>query len=197
MRQKSTTEGLSVGIFGQLASWSTTSKGFSALSENSSGGGGGIRIGYGITQRLEPYLRADYAVLTNTDFSTMKTKLTHYDLGMRFNFGSTIKRFRPFAELAASSVKAVIDPLPYNNDDYHLGLNGYGLTGGLGFNVFITPAVGLNLEYSAVLLGKFNKSVDFGYSGEVLSREDLPEGGLVIGTGRLSIGLSYYLNGRR
>jgi hypothetical protein len=197
MRQRSTTEGLGIGLFGQLGSWSTTSKDFSALSDKSSGAGLGIRVGYGITQRLEPYFRADYSTLTNSDYTTMKTKLSHYDLGLRFNFGSTIKRFRPFAELAASSVNAVIDPLPYNKDDYHLGLHGYGLTGGLGFNFFVSSALALNLEYSAVLVGQFNKSVDFGYSGETTTKQDITGGDILIGTGRLSLGVSYYLKGRR
>lgn len=197
MRQRSTAEGLNIGAFGQFASWSTTSDDFSALSNSSSGGGGGLRLGYGFTQRLETYLRADYSVLSNSILTATKTNMTHVDVGLRFNFGSTIKRFRPFAELAASSVRAVIDPIPVNNQKYQLGLKGYGLTGGVGFNFFLSPALALNLEYKGVLIGQFSKTVDFGYSGESTSSETLPNGAILIGTGRASAGVNYYLKGRR
>lgn len=197
MRQRSTTEGLGIHLFGQLSSWATTSEDYSVLSDNSSGGGLGIRLGYGITQRLEPYLRADYTMLTNSTYTDMRTNLTHLDLGLRFNFGSTIQRFRPFAELAGSHVRAVIDPLPVGSNDLRLGMQGYGLTGGLGFNLFLTPALAINAEYASVLIGKFSKTVDLGYSGGSTVQTELPGGGLVIGTGRLSIGLAYYLSGRR
>ena len=192
LRQRSTTKGLNFGLYGQYAHWNTSSRDFSLLTKGVSGPGIGLRLGYGIKQAYEVFLQGDFSVMSNAN-TGIDVAMGHFDAGLRFNVGSTTSRFRPLLDLAYSAVVASSDVL-YYGDPGTLTLAGSGLTGGLGFNYFLSIPWAVHVRYSRVLIGSFSSNT---FTSENGIGEDAIDDKMLMGTGRLSVGITYYLRGRR
>src|SRR5688572_30024307 len=96
-RQRSNTQGFNAALSGHVLGW--TSKYFLYLDEGApSGYGGGIRLGYGITQLIEPYINIDGTSMGVSDVDAESFKMTHIDIGVRFNLGGTTLPVRPFVD---------------------------------------------------------------------------------------------------
>jgi hypothetical protein len=100
--QRSTTRGWMLGAYVQGGSLTVDG-------DDPSGGGGlGIRAGYGVNRHFTPYLEADAIQfdVANTDLGG-DWGMTHLDLGVRYSFANSLRRWVPFLETALG-VRAVI-----------------------------------------------------------------------------------------
>jgi opacity protein-like surface antigen len=150
---RSTTEGLSASLSGNFMGWS--SKYFSALDQLEPNGlGWGFQLGYGINQNLEIIGRYDRSSLTQK-FDWDYFNYSNTALVFRCNFGSTIKRFRPFLEVGGTHANLSVSPLELDNEIVDFELKGFGLSYAGGLNFFLTR--NLSIELSALgTYGKFN-----------------------------------------
>ena len=134
VRQSSNTGGLNLAAQVHALGWS--SEYFQFLDENAgSGYGGGVRIGYGITQLFEPYLGVDFTKMGLSDVDAKSFSMTHVDLGLRLNFAGTTHPVRPFVEGGYSFRKGTVKEVINGNSYIDLKFSGG------------TPHVGGGLHY--------------------------------------------------
>lgn len=129
VRQKSNTKGFFINAGGHVLGWA--SEYFKYMDKNApSGYGGGARIGYGVTQLIEPYIGFDATSMGMSNVDAQSFGMTHIDVGVRFNLGGTILPVRPFVEAGYSSRKGTIkhvingnnyDDLEFSGGTPHLG----------------------------------------------------------------------------
>ena len=95
LAQRSTTRGFTVGAHLQGASLTVEDD------DPSSGGGAGLRIGYGLNRNFTLYVEADAIQfdVENEEFGGEWT-MGHADLGVRYNFANSLRRWIPFLEAA-------------------------------------------------------------------------------------------------
>jgi hypothetical protein len=93
--QRSTTRGFTVGAHLQGASLAVEN------GDPDDGGGLGLRVGYGFNRRFTGYLETDAIVfdVANPEFGGYWS-MVHADLGVRFNFANSLRRWVPFLEAA-------------------------------------------------------------------------------------------------
>jgi hypothetical protein len=117
----------------------------SALSvegENTESGGGlGLKLGYGFTDAIAIVAALDGAIINGEDGDDYA--LGHFDLGLQFNLLGPASAFRPYALIAFSSRAAIMD---VDGDD--LNLTGTGPTFGGGFRYFFRPALAVDVALS-------------------------------------------------
>ena len=99
--QRSTTRGFSIGGHLQAASLTVEDD------DPSSGGGLGLRAGYGFDRKFTGYLEID-GITFDVENPEMEGEWTmaHVDLGVRYNFANSLRRWVPFLD-AAIGVRAV------------------------------------------------------------------------------------------
>ncbi len=151
---RSSTQGFSVSVNANYMGWASDF--FQVLDQEEPNGAGiGLQVGFGINEHLELIARFDKSSLSqNFDWDYFNYNNT--GLAVRFNFGSTTKRFRPFLELGGTQSKFAVSPLSLNNQLVDYDLKGLGLSYSGGFNLFITRNI--SLELSALgSSGGFNK----------------------------------------
>jgi hypothetical protein len=148
--QRSTTRGFTVGAHLQGASLTVDN------GDPDGGGGFGARVGYG-------YLEADAIVfdVANPDFGGYWS-MVHADLGVRFNFANSTRRWVPFLE-GALGVRAVQveDRTRMNGDTVpELNFSGGAASAGGGISFFATEK--LAIETLVKLTGGTFEQVDVG-----------------------------------
>ncbi|MCY7352589.1 MAG: porin family protein [Cytophagaceae bacterium] len=183
IRQRSTTEGLSLGLQGHMLGWSSTY--FQFLDENSGNGAGiGARLGYGLTQRFELFAEYDYTSMNVKNLDAESFRFSHVTGGLRFNFSATTHRVRPFAELGyalrTGQVNQVINGASYDNIIFKKGA--FHVGGGL--NYFVSLPVALTLSGAFQTGPKSTVTVNGFDSGDKAD----------IGTFRISAGVILYLS---
>ena len=100
--QRSTTRGFNVGAHLQGASLRVEDD-----DDDAGGGGLGARLGYGFNRNFTGYLEVDGIVfdVENPDLQG-EWAMVHVDLGVRYNFANSLRRWIPFLE-GALGVRAV------------------------------------------------------------------------------------------
>jgi opacity protein-like surface antigen len=128
---RSGTRGLTVGL--DLNGSAIETNGSTAGTPR--GAGFGLSLGYGVSERVSLFARADYAY-----------QIAHVDVGARYSFGGTSSRLRPYVEgaLTRTGTSAFVAPLEEGLSRSH----GYGLTGGAGVEYFVSSRVALDLGVS-------------------------------------------------
>jgi len=159
LRQHSNTQGFQAYAGVHSLGWTSTY--FQFLDENAgSGVGGGIQLGYGVTQLLEPYVGYDFTSLSTSDVDAESFHMNHLDVGLRFNLGGTILRLRPFLEGGFSrrsgTIKHIINGTQYNDIKFSGGTPHFG--GGVRF----FPSKGISVIASGLFTTskKNNLTVD-------------------------------------
>lgn len=148
LEMKSNTEGLSIGISGNLLNWSSDY--FTRLDDDEPTGIGiGAEVGYGFTQRLEAIVRLDYSTLALND-EWDNFSMVNFDLMARFNLGSTTKKFRPYLELGVGNQSMNISPIFFDNQAVEYNMNGWGFAYGAGVNYFLNRNFLLTLNASGI-----------------------------------------------
>ncbi|WP_345266749.1 outer membrane beta-barrel protein [Nibrella viscosa] len=183
LRQRSTTEGLSLGIQGNVLSWSSDY--FQYLDEQAgSGSGFGVRVGYGFTQRLEAFGQYDISFMSLDQLDAEAFRISSLTGGLRFNFRATTRPLRPYVELGYARRTGKLDQVVNGNSYDNLLFKGGALHvgGGLSYYVALPLAITLNGAFqgggkSAIQVNGFDSS----------NRADVT-------TFRVSLGLILYLS---
>lgn len=183
---KSSTKGFSLNLSLAYGSWNSQSTFLGDLDEIEPAGiGYSLKAAYGINQGLEVFLSYD-RMSFDQEFDWDDYQLTAIDLGARYNFGATLRWFRPFVEGAISFNNLLIDPITFDGSTlFELKSSGAGITVGGGFHIFIIPNLSFNAD------GRFG----FGnFSSTSLSGTDVGDLGetLDLTTLRLHFGLTYF-----
>lgn len=140
VRQRSATKGFNAAARVHVLGWA--SEYFEYLDKNAgSGFGGGLRLGYGVTELIEPYIGVDFTSLGTSDIDAESFKMMHFDVGVRVNLAGTVHPVRPFVEAGYSylsgKVDHVINGATYDDLKFYGGKPHVG--GGLHY-FFKTPA---------------------------------------------------------
>jgi hypothetical protein len=141
--QSSTTQGLSLGF--HLSGASLTVEG----QESNGAAGGGISVGYGLNRNIMLFAQLDGAQFDDQVSGDVEGdwRLGHADLGVRYHFPGTERRWVPYAQ-AAFSYRAVTveDPTVDGTQRSEVELSGAALSLGGGLAVYISEAFSLDAQ---------------------------------------------------
>lgn len=142
---RSSAQGFSINLDFAYGSWNSESQFLGDLDDlEPSGLGFGAKVAYGIDQNIEVFL-AIRQIGFKQEFDWDAYKVNNVDIGGRYNFGATLRRFRPFLEAALSFHSLVIDPITFDGSTvFKLESSGAGLTLGGGCHFFILPNLSAN-----------------------------------------------------
>jgi hypothetical protein len=131
--QRSTTRGFTLGVHLQGASLKVED------ADPSGGGGAGLRVGYGFNRNFTGYIEADGITfdIENSDFGG-EWSMAHVDLGLRYSFANSLRRWVPFVEGAIGTravrlENATVDSVSVGRLNFTGGAASLG--GGVGFFV--------------------------------------------------------------
>lgn len=166
--------------------------GVSGVGENAemeNGGGLGLALGYGFTDRVALYLNVDAAAIQyDEDDDHIETTEDDYaavtaDLGVRMNFGNEGMKLRPYINAAISGV-VLGEEYELAGETVESALAGGGLTVGGGLQYFFSPSLALDLGLQATQ-GAFTEiAVDD-------EEEELDEG-IAFTTSRIQLGVTWH-----
>lgn len=143
----SNTAGFSISLAPAYASWSSESLFLGTLDdEEPNGYGMNIKVAYGINQRIEVFIAYGFeGFAQELDWDTYRHQA--FDFGARFNFGATLKKWRPFLEGALTRNDLSIDPIVFDGTGQLFKLNVKGLSGtvGAGVHYFLNTNFSLNV----------------------------------------------------
>ncbi|GAB3935133.1 outer membrane beta-barrel protein [Larkinella terrae] len=153
IRQKSTTEGLSIGLQGHMLGWSSDY--FQFLDENSGNGlGFGGRVGFGLTQRFEVFAQYDRTKMNIKNIDAESFTFTNLTGGVRFNFSATTHALRPFAEVGYVHRVGKVDQVINNNSYDNILFKGGAAHIGAGLNYYLSLPIALTANGSFQVGGK-------------------------------------------
>jgi Outer membrane protein beta-barrel domain len=155
--QQSTTRGLSVGAHLQGTSLTVEDD------EPSGGGGLGLRLGYGFNRIVTGFVQLDGSSITIENGGTIvgDWALAHAEVGARFHFANSLRRWVPYLEVAAGGRAVSVSDASVNGqrvDD--VTFSGGAVTVGGGLSAYLTRKVALDVSLKFTG-GTFNK-VDLG-----------------------------------
>lgn len=144
--QRSTTRGFTVGAHLQGASLEVEDD------DPAGGGGAGLRVGYGFNRNFAGYIEADGIRfdVENTDFGGEWT-MAHVDLGLRYSFANSLRRWVPFLEAAIGARAVRLEDATVDGDSVgQLNFSGGALSlgGGVGFFVSEKLAIETLVKFS-------------------------------------------------
>lgn len=177
--QKSNTKGFFVSAGAHSLGWSSNY--FKYMDENAPNGfGGGLRLSYGVTQLIEPYIGFDATSMGTENVDAESFKMSHIDLGVRFNLGGTILPVRPFVEGGFSARKGKIDHVINGNEYDDVEFSGGTPHLGGGLRYFFSKAV------SAYASGLFT----IGKASNLTLNGEKQPGDVDVTTFRIGVGVS-------
>lgn len=142
--QVSTTRGFNLGFHLNGSTLTVDS------SDPSGGGGAGLRIAYGINRIVTLYFQGDGAQVDVQNAESLRGTWTvgHADLGVRFHFANSLRRWVPYLEAALgtramSVTDAVVEGQGVTGD---VTFSGADLSLGGGFMVYVARTVALDVE---------------------------------------------------
>lgn len=154
--QRSTTRGFTVGAHIQGASLEVEDD------DPANGGGAGLRVGYGFNRNFTGYIEADGITfdVENPDFGGEWT-MGHLDLGVRYNFANSLRRWIPFLEAAVGGRAVRLENATVEgNDAGDLNFSGGSLSVGGGIGFFVSEK--LAIESLVKFTGGTFEQVDVG-----------------------------------
>lgn len=180
--QVSTTRGFHLGFHVQGASLSV--EGDDTPDE---GGGAGIRVGYGINRIVTLFADVDGAVITVEGAENLSGDwgMAHVDLGARFHFANSLRRWVPFLDVAVGFRSVGVDDALINNETLEsVSFNGGSFSIGGGLAVYFTETLALDLA-ARFTAGEFTE-IEVG----ALSLGNLD---IDANSGRFNLGLVWWL----
>lgn len=143
--QQSTTRGFTVGLHLTAASLSVEG----GDDERNNAGGGGLYLGYGVNRRITIFVQGDGGQFDNESTDNIEGEWTmgHFDVGVRFNFANSLRKWVPFLQGAlgyrvVGVDNPVVDDVPRNE----LSISGSGLTLGGGVDFYLSESWALDLQ---------------------------------------------------
>ena len=143
LAQESTTRGFTIGLHATGASLVIEG------GERSNAGGGGINLGYGLNRRFTIFAQGDGAQFDEQDTGDVEGTWTmgHFEVGARFNFANSLRRWVPFLQGALGyRVVSVSDPVVNSTAVNEVSLSGAGLSLGGGTYFYFKESFALNLQ---------------------------------------------------
>lgn len=183
VRQRSATKGFNAAARFHVLGWASDY--FLYLDKNATTGfGGGARLGYGITELLEPYVGIDFTSMSKSKIDASSFSMLHLDAGVRVNLAGTINPVRPFVQAGYTFLKGkvgeVINGSGYDDVEFYGGKPHLG--GGVSYFFKIPIAV---FAEGLFTVGKKSKAKLNG--SEVPDEPDVT-------TFRINIGISFNLS---
>jgi hypothetical protein len=144
--QRSTTRGFTVGAHLQGASLQVEDD------DPAGGGGAGLRVGYGFNRNFAGYIEADGIAfdVDNPDFGG-EWSMAHVDLGLRYSFANSLRRWIPFIEGAIGARAVRLDNATVDSaavDELNFSGGALSIGGGLGFFVSEKLAIETLVKFS-------------------------------------------------
>ncbi|WP_128547822.1 outer membrane beta-barrel protein [Larkinella soli] len=165
IRQRSSTEGFSLGLQGHMLGWSSDY--FQFLDENSGNGlGGGLRAGFGLTQRLELFAQYDATKMNIDNVDAESFRFTTLTGGVRFNFSATTHALRPFVEAGYARRTGKIDQVINGNTYDNILFRGGSAHLGAGLNYFLSLPVAITVNGAFQVGGKSAIDLNGAESGD-------------------------------
>jgi hypothetical protein len=178
--QVSTTRGLNLGLRVSGASLKVEDG-----DARDDGAGGGIHIGYGINRTIMLLLQLDgHGFMLEDGTIEGEWTLAHADLGARFHFASTLRRWVPYLEASLSGLGVTVkDPVVEGQEESDVTFGGGGFTGGGGILFYLKETVALEAHLK-ISGGTFTE----------IEIDNVTVSGLEIdaGTSRFSLGVSWW-----
>jgi len=143
LAQRSTTRGLDLGL--HLTGSSLTVEDDDGRDD---GAGVGIHVGYGINRTVMVFLQIDGAGFMVED-GTIEGDWTmaHLDLGARFHFANTLRRWVPYLQAALSGRSVGVSDATVGDDtDAEVSFSGGGLSGGGGLLVYFNETFAADVQ---------------------------------------------------
>ena len=143
--QESTTRGFTVGLHLTAASLSVEG----GDDERNNAGGGGLYLGYGVNRRITIFVQGDGGQFDNESTDNIEGEWTmgHFDVGVRFNFANSLRKWVPFLQGALGyRVVGVNDPVVDDVPRNELSFSGAGLTLGGGVDFYLSESWALDLQ---------------------------------------------------
>lgn len=135
--QKSTSRGLSVGLQA-LGTSLTVEKG-----DENNGGGLGLRVGYGFNRIVTGFITLDGSAVqipASNSFVAGEWTLAHAEVGARFHFANSLRRWVPYLETSIGARSVSIENTSVNNSPAgKVSFNGPALSVGTGMSIFASP----------------------------------------------------------
>ncbi|WP_338872897.1 hypothetical protein WBJ53_29135 [Spirosoma sp. SC4-14] len=183
IRQRSTTEGISITLQGHVLGWSSDY--FQYLDENAGSGlGYGGRIGYGFNQRLELFAQYDHTGMKKDNIDAKSFTFANATGGVRFNFSATTHALRPFAELGYAYRSGKVEQTFVFTANDNLQFKAGALHIGAGLNYFVALPVAITLNGALQVGGKSAIAVN---GSDLTDKADVT-------TFRISAGVVFYLS---
>jgi hypothetical protein len=184
VRQRSTTKGINAAAQAHVLGWASTY--FLYLDKNApSGFGGGLWIGYGVTELIEPYISYNFTGMGTSKIDAQGFKMSHFDAGVRVNLAGTVHPVRPYLQAGYTYLKGTVDQVinggTYDDVEFYGGKPHLG--GGLRYFLKIPVAVFADGIFT---VGKKSKTKLNG--SEIPDKPDVT-------TFRINIGISLNLAG--
>lgn len=155
--QLSTTRGASFGV--HLEGTSLTPKD----GKTTSGGGLGLRAGYGFNRIVTGFVELDGSQINVDESGPIfgSWRLAHVEIGARFHFASSLRRWVPYLETSAGTRAVQVHDARVNGQNAGtVTFNGGAFTVGTGLSVYVKPTVALDV--SLKLTGGRFTEVDLG-----------------------------------
>lgn len=136
--------------------------------------GGGVKLGFGVTDNITVFLRGDVASVSYEEevdeLGADSYTLANIDLGGRYSFASgTNAALMPYVELGLSGT-SIVDELTVEGETYDISYSGGGLLVGFGLEYFLNRNVAVD---GGLMLGK-GRLTTFELDGEPFDEgEDL------------------------
>jgi opacity protein-like surface antigen len=145
--QLSTTRGLTLGL--HLSGASLVVEG----EDRNEGGGLGLRVGYGLSRIVTLFLQVDGAQVEvpSSDALQGEWSMGHVELGARFHFASTLRRWVPYLQAALAGRVVGVEDAVLNEEpveDVSFNGGGFSVGGGLSFYLRETLALDLHLMWT-------------------------------------------------
>lgn len=155
--QRSTTRGWSLGA--HLLGTSLTPEGGSA----SSGGGLGVRAGYGFNRIFTGFVEIDGSKIEIDEAGTIigSWELAHAEVGARFHFANSLRRWVPYVETSIGARAVTVRDAAFAGQDRgNVTFNGGAFTLGTGLSAYLKPTLAFDasLKWTG---GKFTE-IDLG-----------------------------------
>ncbi len=144
---KSTAKGFSVEMHTGITGWICDDLNV----KNESGFHFGLKAGYGFSEWIEAFLEYNHSIINPGWEEFEAFPYNHLDIGARFNFGSTIKAFRPFTEITAMYQTSIQDAVDTDTGQFlKLDMEGYGISigGGIKYHLQLPLVLMLGGKYS-------------------------------------------------
>jgi hypothetical protein len=178
--QRSTTRGFNLGLHLGGASLKIEDG-----DSRDDGAGAGIHLGYGINRTITLLLQLDgHGFMLDDGTIQGEWTLGQADLGARFHFASTLRRWVPYLEASLTGMGVTVkDPVVEGQSESDITFGGGGFSGGGGILFYLKENLALEGQVK-VSGGEFTE----------IEVDNVTVSGLEIdaGTSRVSLGLSWW-----